>query len=65
MINYVVERSDMINYPELVERGWQIGSGTTESRCKTSTAGLTVGGRHWDLPNAEGVGAPKTVNDNG
>ena len=45
LMDYVVERRDMINYPEFVERGWQIGSGATDSRYKTSTARLTGQGR--------------------
>src|SRR6185437_3430025 len=36
LLNYVVERRNMINYPEFAAKGWQIGSGPTEARCKTS-----------------------------
>ncbi|MFT5092858.1 MAG: hypothetical protein ACI93T_001680 [Porticoccaceae bacterium] len=63
LINYVVDRRDMINYPEFVERGWQIGSGPTESRCKTSTSRLKGRGRRWDMPNAEAVAALTTLKD--
>ena len=65
LINYVVELRDMIYYPEFVERGWQIGSGGTESLWKTSTARPTGRGRRWDLPNTEAVTALKALNDSG
>jgi hypothetical protein len=29
LLNYVSERQDMINYPEFISKGWQIGSGPT------------------------------------
>jgi hypothetical protein len=63
LTNYVVDRRDMINYPEFVSRGWQIGSGPTESRCKTSTSRLKGRGRRWDLPNAEAIAALTTLKD--
>ena len=65
LINYVVDRRDMINYPEFVAKGWQIGSGPTESRCKTSTSRLKGRGRRWDLPNAEAIAALTTLKDSG
>ena len=49
LLNYVSDRRDMIDYPEFIQRGWQIGSGPTsscrrvywtQSRCKTSTSRL-------------------------
>jgi hypothetical protein len=45
LIRYVLERREMINYPEFQKRGWQIGSGPAESRCKTSTSRLKGRGR--------------------
>ena len=63
LINYVLERREMINYPEFRKRGWQIGSGPTESRCKTSTARLKSRGRRWDMSNAEAVAALTTLKD--
>ena len=63
LINYIMERRAMINYPEFRKRGWQIGSGPTESRCKTSTARLKGRGRRWDMPNAEAVAALTTLRD--
>jgi hypothetical protein len=53
----------MINYPEFIAKGWQIGSGPTESRCKTSTSRLKGRGRRWDAANAEAAAALTTVRD--
>ena len=39
------EADRLINYPEFQKRGWQIGSGPTESHCKTSTSRLKGRGR--------------------
>ena len=63
LINYVMERREMINYPEFIQRGWQIGSGPTESRCKTSTSRLKGRGRRWEMSNAEAVAALTTLRD--
>lgn len=63
LLNYVSERRDMINYPEFLAKGWQIGSGPTESRCKTSTSRLKGRGRRWDAANAEAVAALTTLQD--
>lgn len=63
LLNYVSERRDMINYPEFLAKGWQIGSGPTESRCKTSTSRLKGRGRRWDPPHAEAVAALTTLQD--
>ena len=40
LLNYVSERRAMIQYPEFGKKGWQIGSGPTESCCKTLTQRL-------------------------
>lgn len=63
LLNYISERRDMLNYPEFAQRGWQIGSGPTESRCKTSTSRLKGRGRRWNIPNAEAVAALTTLQD--
>ena len=65
ILNYVSDRRDMIDYPEFVKRGWQIGSGPTESRCKTSTSRLKGRGRRWDMPTAEATAALTTLQDSG
>lgn len=63
LLNYVSDRREMIDYPAFRERGWQIGSGPTESRCKTSTSRLKGRGRRWDIVNAEAVAALTTLED--
>jgi hypothetical protein len=63
LLNYVSERREMIQYPEFQQKGWQIGSGPTESRCKTSTSRLKGRARRWDPKNAERVAALTTLKD--
>ena len=53
LLHYVAERRAMIQYPEFRRRGWQIGSGPTESECKTTTHRVKGRGRRWDSGNAE------------
>jgi hypothetical protein len=65
LLNYMAERRDMVQYPEFAARGWQIGSGPTESRCKTSTSRLKGRGRRWNGTNAEAVAALTTLKDSG
>jgi hypothetical protein len=65
LLNYITDRRDMINYPEFQKKGWQIGSGPTESRCKTTTQRIKGRGRRWDRPNAEEVAALTTLKDSG
>jgi hypothetical protein len=65
LLNYVVERRDMINYPDFVAKGWQIGSGPTEARCKTSTSRLKRSGQRWDRHTAEQVAALSNLQDSG
>lgn len=65
LLNYVVERREMINYPEFTAKGWQIGSGPTEARCKTSTSRLKRSGQRWDRRSAEQVAALANLRDSG
>lgn len=46
--NYVAERTRMIRYAESRARGWDIGSGQTESVCKTTALRLKGPGMRWD-----------------
>lgn len=64
LLNYVVERRDMTNYPQFVKRGRQIGSGPTESSCKTSTTRLKRSGQRWNRRSAEQVAALANLHDN-
>jgi hypothetical protein len=63
LINYIVERRDMINYPQFAQKGWQIGSGPTEARCKTSTSRLKRSGQRWLGRHAEAVAALTNLRD--
>ena len=65
LINYVVERRDMISYPEFAKQGWDIGSGPTEARCKTSTSRLKRSGQRWTGPRAEAIAALTNLRDSG
>jgi hypothetical protein len=63
LMQYVAERQPMIRYPEFRQRGWQIGSGPTESECKTTTHRVKGRGRRWDGDNAEAMMALACLND--
>jgi hypothetical protein len=55
----------MIRYPEFVAKGWQLGSGPTESCCKVLTARLKGRGRRWDARNAEALMALEALDQSG
>jgi hypothetical protein len=63
LLNYVVERRDLISYPEFAARGWHIGSGPTEARCRTSTSRLKRSGQRWNGPHAEAVASLTNLRD--
>jgi hypothetical protein len=65
LLNYVSGRRDMINYPEFRARGWQIGSGPTEARCRTTTLRLKRPGARWHPGNAAAVASLTTLRDSG
>jgi hypothetical protein len=65
LLNYVSTRQPMIRYPAFRARGWQIGSGPTESQCKLCTKRLKGHGRRWDRPNASAVAALDTLDRSG
>lgn len=65
LIKFVSSRQEMIRYPAFRRRGWQIGSGPTESQCKLCTKRLKGHGRRWDRPNATAVAALDTLDRNG
>lgn len=65
LVNFVTARKEMIRYPKFIERGWQIGSGPTESQCKLCTKRLKGYGRRWDRPNATAVAALDSLDRNG
>jgi hypothetical protein len=55
LLGYITPRREMIRYPDFLRRGWQIGSGPTEARCRTTTQRLRGSSRRWDVDNAEAV----------
>jgi hypothetical protein len=54
LLEYVANRQEMIRYPAFRTKGWQIGSGPTESQCKLCTKRLKGHGRRWDRPQRYG-----------
>jgi hypothetical protein len=65
LLKYVSTRQEMIRYPAFRAKGWQIGSGPTESQCKSCTKRLKGHGRRWDRPNATAVAALDTLDRSG
>lgn len=55
LMNYVAERREMIRYVEFEHKGWDIGSGPTESQCKATTRRIKGRGMRWNLENAESM----------
>ncbi|HVX85102.1 MAG TPA: hypothetical protein VH253_09820 [Phycisphaerae bacterium] len=55
MIDYLTDRREMIRYPEFIAKGWQIGSGPTESKCGQVPARIKRSGSRWDSDNAESL----------
>jgi hypothetical protein len=53
--NYVGERASMIRYAESRARGWDIGSGPTESLCKSLARRLKGPGMRWDPAGADAI----------
>ncbi len=65
LLRYVAERQDIIRYPEFRKRQWHIGSGPTESACKTITQRVKGRGRRWDAANAEAMMALAALHHSG
>jgi hypothetical protein len=55
LIHYVCDRRDMIRYPQFLQRGWQIGSGPTESQCRLIPERVKGVGMRWDPGHAQAV----------
>ncbi len=55
LYQYVAKRVDMTDYPTFRARGYDCGSGPTESFCGCLTARLKGRGMHWDKDNAEAI----------
>jgi len=52
---YVAKRISMTDYPSFIQKGYDIGSGPTESFCGCLTQRLKGAGMRWDKDNAEAV----------
>jgi hypothetical protein len=61
LLHYITQRQDMIRYPQFIEKGWQIGSGPTESMCKAVAHRLKSNGMRWDADNAEAIMALESL----
>jgi hypothetical protein len=55
LLDYVTDRRPMINYPQFLEQGRDIGSGPTESMCRATTERIKGVGMRWDADNAEAL----------
>jgi hypothetical protein len=65
LMQYVAERRGLLIYPQCDQRGWDVGSGSTESMCGALTRRLKLRGMRWDRDNAEGMMALETVEQMG
>ena len=52
---FIAKRISMTDYPSFLQRGYDIGSGPTESFCGCLTKRLKGAGMRWDKDNAESV----------
>ena len=64
LMHYVAERREMIQYPEFLAHGWQIGSGPMESQCRVVPDRVKGPGKRWDAVNAEAVMAFESLHQN-
>jgi hypothetical protein len=55
LMHYVAPRREMLAYPRHQQRGWDLGSGPTESMCKALTRRLKGRGMRWASDNAEAL----------
>lgn len=55
LLHYMSDRREMIRYPEFIIRGWQIGSGPTESQCRVLSDRVRGCGMRWDADNAQAI----------
>ncbi|MCP4340427.1 MAG: hypothetical protein GY799_16440, partial [Desulfobulbaceae bacterium] len=58
---YISKRIAMTDYPDFMDKGYDIGSGPTESFCKRLTKRLKGSGMKWDSDNAESIMALGSV----
>lgn len=63
--HYVADRLDMLDYPAARRRGWDIGSGPTESMGKNLAARVKGVGMKWDLSHAADLMNLKALYESG
>jgi hypothetical protein len=63
--DYLTERLDMLDYPQALANGWDIGSGPTEAECKTLTLRLKRPGARWDRDHAAAMMNLKAMYESG
>jgi hypothetical protein len=61
LMHYVAQRRELLNYRQCQQRGWDVGSGSTESMCGAMTRRLKLRGMRWDRDNAEAMMALETL----
>jgi hypothetical protein len=61
LMHYGAERRGLLNDRQCERRGWDVGSGSTESMCGAMTRRLKLRGLRWDRDNAEAMMALETV----
>ena len=62
---FVAKHTAMMDYPRFRQRGYDCGSGPTESQCGTLTARLKGPGMRWDGSNAEAMMALACIYQSG
>ena len=55
LMSYVEKRVSMLDYPEAIGRGWDIGSGPMEAQCKTHIQRVRRAGAKWDREHAQSM----------
>jgi hypothetical protein len=55
LIGYMEKRLSMLQYPEAIRRGWDIGSGPMEAQCKTHIHRVKLAGAKWDQNHAQSM----------
>ncbi len=61
LMQYVAQRRDLMDYCGCDRRGWDVGSGSTESMCKALTRRLKLRGMRWDRDHAQEMMALETL----
>ena len=63
--NFIVKHTTMMDYPTFHQRGYDCGSGPTESQCGRLTDRLKGPGMRWDKSNAEAMMALACIRHSG